>query len=183
MRPFRRFLALHLFLAFSFAVFAASALQALELSYAQASVQSSSQSPAQSLAQSSPHSAPKLAAESQRDGPLAPAARELARRVAASVGAAIQGKLTFAPNCANRSSLSSFEFQKACVAFHDEIEQQSRAFRLGNSQTAEAASVSVTLAENLRDFLWIAQVTQGQSQQTFFVAVAREMVVQTGQPS
>ncbi|HEV2223123.1 MAG TPA: hypothetical protein VGR84_08980 [Candidatus Acidoferrales bacterium] len=111
------------------------------------------------------------------------AARELARKVAASVGAAIQGKLTIAPNFVNLSSLSSFEFQRACGAFHDEIEQQNKALHAASSQEIEPASINVSLAENLRDFLWIAQVTQGQSQQTFFVSVARELVAQENQPS
>lgn len=114
---------------------------------------------------------------------MALAARELARKVAASVGAAIQGKLTIAPNFVNLSTLPSFEFQKACGAFHDEIEQQTKAFRAASSQEIAAASVSVTLAEDLHGFLWIAQIMQGQSQQTFFVSVPREMVVQSSQPS
>ncbi|HLJ42255.1 MAG TPA: hypothetical protein VKT50_12275 [Candidatus Acidoferrales bacterium] len=111
------------------------------------------------------------------------AARELARKVAAWVGAAIQGELTIAPDFVNLSSLSSFEFQKACGAFHDEIKQQTQAFHAASSQEIAPASVNVTLAEDLHGFLWIAQVTQGQSQQTYFVSVAREMVIQTGQPS
>lgn len=114
---------------------------------------------------------------------MASGARELARKVSASVGAAIQGKLTVAPNFVNLSSLSAFEFQKACGAFHDEIEQQTKAFRAASSQEIEPASINVSLAENLRDFLWIAQVTQGQSQQIFFVSVARELVAQENQPS
>ena len=114
---------------------------------------------------------------------MASAARELARKVSASVGAAIQGKLAIAPNFVNLSSLSAFEFQKACGAFHDEIEQQTKAFHAASSQEIEPASVNVSLAENLRDFLWIAQVTQGQSQQTFFVSVARDLVAQESQPS
>lgn len=113
---------------------------------------------------------------------MAAAARELARKVAASVGAAIQGKLTIASNSVNLSSLSSFEFQKACDAFHDEIQQQTKAFHAASSQEIATASVSVSLAENLHGFLWVAQVTQGQSQQTFFVSVAREMIIQTSEP-
>ena len=111
---------------------------------------------------------------------MASAARELARKVVASVGAAIQGKLTIAPNFVNLSSLSSFEFQKACGAFHDEIEQQTQAFHAASSQEIVAASVSVTLAEDLHGFLWVGQVSQSQSQQTFFVSVPREMVIQPG---
>jgi len=114
---------------------------------------------------------------------LAAAARELARKVAVSVGAAIQGNLTIAPDFVNLSSLSSFEFQKACGAFRDEIEQQTKAFHAANSQEVAAASVNITLAEDLHGFLWVAQVTQGQSQQTVFVSVAREMVIQTSQPT
>ncbi len=114
---------------------------------------------------------------------MAAAARELARKVAASVGAAIQGKLTIAPNFVNLSSLSAFEFQKACGAFHDEIEQQTKTFRATSSQEIAAASVNVTLAEDLHGFLWVARVTQGQSQQTVFVSVARELVAQESQPS
>ncbi|MHB8485045.1 MAG: hypothetical protein ACYDCM_04825 [Candidatus Acidiferrales bacterium] len=114
---------------------------------------------------------------------MASAARELARKIAASVGAAIQGKLTIAPNFVNLSSLPSFEFQKACGALHEEIEQQTKAFHAASSQEIPPASVSVTLAENLRDFLWIAQLTQGQSQQTFFVSVPREMVARENQPN
>lgn len=170
MRPFRRILALHLLLAFSFAAFAA---------FAQASQPPS----AQAITQSSPQSATKLPAKSQGDNPLEAAARELARKVAASVGAAIQGKLTIAPDFVNLSSLSSFEFQKACGAFHDEIERQTQAFQATNSQEIAAASVNVTLAEDLHGFLWIAQVTQGQSQQTYFVSVPREMAIQMSQPS
>lgn len=114
---------------------------------------------------------------------MASAARELARKIVASVGAAIQGKLTVATNFVNLSSLSSFEFQKACVAFHDEIEQQTQAVHAESSQEIVAASVSVTLAEDLHGFLWVGQISQSQSQQTFFVSVPREMVIQTGQPS
>lgn len=114
---------------------------------------------------------------------MAAAARELARKVAASVGAALQSKLTIAPDFANLSSLSSFEFQKACGAFHDEMEQQTKALHAASSQEIAAASVSVTLAEDLHGFLWIAQVTQGQLQQTFFVSVPREMVIQTSRLS
>jgi hypothetical protein len=157
MRPFRRILALHLLLAFSFPAFAAP------------------QSAPQSTAQSSIHS--------QESQPLATAARELARKVAASVGSAIQGKLAIAPDFVNLSSLSSFEFQKACGVFRDEIELRAQAFHAANSQEIAAASVNVTLAEDLHGFLWVAQVTQGQSQQTVIVSVAREMVIQTSQPS
>ena len=114
---------------------------------------------------------------------MASAARELARKIVASVGAAIQGKLTIATNFVNLSSLSSFEFQKACGAFHDEIEQQTKTFHAANSQEIVSASVSVTLAEDLHGFLWVGQISQSQSQQTLFVAVPREMVIQTGQPS
>lgn len=114
---------------------------------------------------------------------MALAARELARKVAASVGAALQGKLTNAPDFVNLSSLSSFEFQKVCAAFHDEIELQGKAFHATSSQEIAAASVSVTLVEDLHGFLWVAQVTQGQSQQAFFVSVPREMVIRTSQPS
>lgn len=170
MRPFRRILALHLLLAFSFAAFAA---------FAQVSQPPS----AQAITQSSTQSATKLTARSQGDNPLEAAARELARKVAASVGAAIQGKLTIAPDFVNLSSLSSFEFQKACGAFHDEIEQQTQAFHATNSQEIAAASVNVTLAKDLHGFLWIAQVTQGASQQTYFVSVPREMAIQMSQPS
>lgn len=182
MRPFRRFFALHLFLASSFAVFAVSALLTAKLSYAQDSTQSSQLS-TQTLAQPSPQSGSKLVAESQRDNPLATAARELARKVASSVGAAIQGKLAIAPSFVNLSSLSSFEFQKACSAFHDEIEQQTTALHAASSQEIEPASVNVTLAEDLHGFLWVAQIIQGQSQQTFFVSVPREMVALSSQPS
>src|SRR5579864_2032391 len=126
MRLFRRIFALLSLFAFSFPVFAAS--QSPAQSVPPIPAQSSSQSSTQPLAQPSPQAAPKLVAESHRDDPLAAAARELARKVAASVGAAIQGKLTMAPNCANLSSLSLFEFQKACGVFHDEIEQQTNAF-------------------------------------------------------
>ena len=169
MRPFRRILALHLLLAFSFPAFAA---------FAQVSQPPS----AQAITQSSPQSATKLPAKSQGDNPLEAAARELARKVAASVGAAIQGKLTIAPDFVNLSSLSSFEFQKICGAFHDEIEQQGKAFHAANSQEIAAASVSVTLAEDLHGFLWVAQIVQAQSQQTVFVPVPRQMVIQTSQP-
>src|SRR5579859_2083 len=181
MRSFRRIFALLSLFAFSFPIFPAS--QSPAQSVPPFPAQSSSQSSTQPLAQPSPQAAPKLVAESHRDDPLAAAARELARKVAVSVGAAIQGKLTIAPNFVNLSSLPSFEFQKACGAFQSEIEQQTKAFHAASSQEIPPASVSVTLAENLRDFLWIAQLTQGQSQQTFFVSVPREMVIQTGQPS
>ena len=182
MRPFRRNLAFHLLLAFSFPVFSVSALLTAELSCAQVSAQSSSPSLAQSPAQPSSQSLPKLVVESKGDDPLAAAARELARKVAASAGAALQGKLTVAPNFVNLSSRSAFEFQKACGAFHDEIEQQTQALRAANSEGIAAASISVTLAEDLHGFLWVAQITQGESQQIVFVSVAREMVIQTGQP-
>lgn len=181
MRPFRRISALLSLFAFSFPVFAAS--QSPAPSIPPVPAQSSSQSSTQLLAQPSPQATSKLVAESQRDDPLASAARELARKVVASVGAAIQGKLTVATNFVNLSSLSSFEFQKACVAFHDEIEQQTQAVHAASSQEIVAASVSVTLAEDLHGFLWVGQISQSQSQQTFFVSVPREMAIQTGQPS
>src|SRR5579864_4827887 len=108
MRPFRRIFALLPLFAFSFPAFAAP--------------------------QSSPQSTVQSSIQSQESQPLAAAARELARKVAASVGAAIQGRLTVAANFVNLSSLSSFEFQKACGAFHDEIEQQTQAFHVASSQ-------------------------------------------------
>ncbi|HXT73421.1 MAG TPA: hypothetical protein VN785_06175 [Candidatus Angelobacter sp.] len=157
MRPSRRFFALHLLLAFSFPAFAAP--------------------------QSSPQSTVQSFIHSEESQPLGTAARELARKVAASVGAAIQGELTIAPDFVNLSSLSSFEFQNACGAFHDEIKQQTQAFHAASSQEIVPASVDVTLAEDLHGFLWVAQVTQGQSQQTVFVSVPREMVAQTSQPT
>ena len=132
-------------------------------------------------AQTSSQSAPKPSAESQRDDSLAAAARELARKVASSGGAAIQGKLSVAPSPVNLSSVPSFEFQKACNVFRDEIEQQTNASYAGGSQEIEPASVSITLADNLRGFLWIAQVTQGLARQTFFVPVPGEIVAQANQ--
>lgn len=169
MRLFRRIFALHLLLALSFPAFAAAP---------QAS-QSPPQSSAHSLAQ--PSTELRSSAQSLGDDPLAAAARELARKVIASVDAAMRGKLAIAPNFVNLSSVSPFEFQKASGAFRDEIGQTAEA--PGIAQGIEAASLSITLAENLRGFLWIAQVTQDQSQQTFFVTVARELLIQPRQPS
>lgn len=113
---------------------------------------------------------------------MSAAARELARKVAASVDAGILDKLA-APNFVNLSSISPFEFQKASSAFRDEIGQAAKVSGGGSAQEVEAASLNLTLTENLNGFLWIAQVTQGRSQQTFFVTVARELLVQARQPS
>jgi hypothetical protein len=155
--------------------------------------------PQQSQSASQP---PAETTEAAGDSTLNSAARELARKVAALLGPAMhQAKFSVDTNPVNLSSVSVIDFQQGWNAFRDELEQLSKAPAPQTSSapvapstattpaTANAAAtppavaapppparVSVTLSENLADYLWVAEVSQGSEKQALFVSVSRALV-------
>ena len=101
---------------------------------------------------------------------MASAARELARKLAASLGADLKGKVLVDSAPANLSSVSSSDFQQGCTAFSGELASEGMTIQPANSQQA-AATVHLTLSSNFQGFLWLADVTQGVSHRVFFSSV------------
>jgi hypothetical protein len=104
------------------------------------------------------------------EGPLASAARDLARKVAASLGADFRGKLAMDANPANLSSASAFDFQQGCAAFSAELASEGMTVPPANPQQA-MTTVHLTLSSNFQGFLWVAEVTPGPAHKAFFSAV------------
>jgi len=103
---------------------------------------------------------------------LATAARDLARKLDASLGADLKGKLLVDCSPANLSSASSFDFQQGCSAFSAELASEGVTMQPANSQQP-AATVHLTLSSNFQGLLWIADVTQAAAHKLFFsVAVS-----------
>ncbi|HEV2340683.1 MAG TPA: hypothetical protein VGS15_02650 [Candidatus Acidoferrales bacterium] len=150
MRPFRRIFALLPLLAVSISGVAAQ--------------QQQSQTPSQP--------SPQISAPPAAEGPLATAARDLARKLDASLGADLKGKLLVDCSPANLSSASSFDFQQGCSAFSAELASEGVTMQPANSQQP-AATVHLTLSSNFAGFLWVADVAQASAHKVYFsVAVS-----------
>jgi hypothetical protein len=121
----------------------------------------------QQQAQPSPPSSGQASAQPTSEGPLTSAARELARKVTASLGADLKGKLLIDSAPANLSSASSFDFQQGCATFSAELASEGMTVQPANSQQA-AATIHLTLSSNFQGFLWIADVAQGAAHKPFF---------------
>jgi hypothetical protein len=121
-------------------------------------------------AQSTTPPAPQQAAPPAIEQPITWAARGLALNVAASLGAELKGKLIVDPNPVNLSSASVAQFQQGCNAFSAELETEGITMPSANAQQA-TATVRLTLSENVRNFLWVADVTEGTAHRGFFGAV------------
>src|SRR5690348_2784364 len=145
MRPFRRMFALFSLLAVSISGVAAQ--------------QQQSQTPSQAP--------PQVTTPQAAEGPLASAARDLARKLAASLGADLRGKLTVDPNRANLSLASSFDFQQGCAAFDAELASAGMTLPQASMQQA-TATVHITLSSSFQGFLWVADVTQVAAHKLFF---------------
>ncbi len=104
------------------------------------------------------------------------AARELARKVAASVGVDVQALIALSAAPANLSSVSPAEFQQGCDAFRDEMAKAGKTLQPATAQPPANVSLTIALSENLTEFVWIAQVSGYNGEKTFFVTVARESV-------
>ncbi|HEV2489690.1 MAG TPA: hypothetical protein VGT03_07775 [Candidatus Acidoferrales bacterium] len=107
--------------------------------------------------------------------PIAWAARGLAMNVAASLGAELKGKLMVDPNPVNLSSASAADFQQGCNAFSAELANEGITIASTNSPPA-SATVRLTLSENIRNFLWVADVAEGTMHKGFFAAVPPQPV-------
>lgn len=98
------------------------------------------------------------------------AARDLARKLAASLGADLKGKLLIDSSPANLSSASSFDFQQGCSAFSAELASAGVTIQPANPQQP-AATAHLTLSQNFQGFLWVAGVTQGAAHKLFLSSV------------
>lgn len=98
------------------------------------------------------------------------AARDLARKLAASLGADLKGKLLIDSSPANLSSASSFDFQQGCSAFSAELASAGVTFQPANLQQP-AATAHLTLSQNFQGFLWVADVTQAAAHKLFLISV------------
>src|SRR5690348_7308192 len=148
MRPFRRMFALFSLLAVSISGVAAQ--------------QQQSQTPSQAP--------PQVTTPQAAEGPLTSAARDLARKLAASLGADLKGKLLIDSSPANLSSASSFDFQQGCSAFSAELASAGVTIQPANPQQP-AATAHLTLSQNFQGFLWVAGVTQGAAHKLFLSSV------------
>lgn len=101
---------------------------------------------------------------------MASAARELARKVGASLGADLKGKVFVDSAPANLSAASSFDFQQGCSAFSAELASEGMTIPPANSQQA-AATVHLALSSNFQGFVWVADVTEASAHQIFFSSV------------
>ncbi|HEV2299598.1 MAG TPA: hypothetical protein VGR72_13915 [Candidatus Acidoferrales bacterium] len=153
MRPSRRIFALLPLLAFSISIVAAR----------------------QQQAQPSPPSFAQAPAQPTSEGPLPSAARDLARKVAASLGADLKGKLLVDSASANLSSASSFDFQQGCASFSAELASEGMTMQPPNSQSP-AATVHLTLSSSFQGLFWVADVTQAASHRIFFSSVVSSTV-------
>ncbi|HEV2288930.1 MAG TPA: hypothetical protein VGR81_08260 [Candidatus Acidoferrales bacterium] len=113
------------------------------------------------------------------------AARELARKVAGAVGVDVQALVALSSPPANLSSVSQTEFQQACDAFRGEMAKAGKTLQSAAAQPPANVSLTITLSENLWEYLWVAQVNGYGAVKTFFVAVPRDRVsaAQRFQPS
>ena len=103
-------------------------------------------------------------------------AAELARRIVAAVGPMRPLTLTLR----NVSSLGAGEFTALARVLESEL--ASDGMRLG--ETAEgAAEARVTLSENLRGFLWVAEVVQGEKRDVVMQGFAARERVAAAPPS
>lgn len=98
------------------------------------------------------------------------AARDLARKLAASLGADLKGKLLIDSSPANLSSASSFDFQQGCSAFSAELASAGVTIQPANPQQP-AATAHLTLSQNFQGFLWVTDVTQAAAHKLFFSSV------------
>ena len=98
------------------------------------------------------------------------AARDLARKVAASLGAGLKERVAVDPNPANLASASSFDFQQGCSAFSVELASDGMTTPPDNS-SHPAATIHLTLSSNYQGFLWVADVTQAATHKLFFSSV------------
>ena len=86
------------------------------------------------------------------------AARELARKVAGAVGVDVQALVALSAAPTNLSSASLAEFQQGCDAFRDEMAKAGKTLQASTAQPPANVSLTLTLSENQREFLWVAQV-------------------------
>jgi hypothetical protein len=124
----------------------------------------------QQQTQSAPQTSLQTSSQTAGEGPLASAARDLAHKLAASLGADLKGKVAVDANPANLSSASSFDFQQGCAAFSAELAGEGMTTPPANSQPA-VATVHLTLSSNFQGSLWVADVAQAAAHKIFFSAV------------
>ena len=105
------------------------------------------------------------------------AARELARKVAASIGAVALPKVWLRSPATNNSSVTSFEFEQALKGFEDEWEKKGGAdFAIMAQNLPTVTGVRISLSESFQDFLWIADIVTGQAHSVVFVSVPKSAV-------
>jgi hypothetical protein len=96
---------------------------------------------------------------------LEESAKELARKIAASLPA----KENVTVEIRNTSSLDSDEVLRIDASLKTEL--QERGIRMAISEAS--SSVDVTLSENLRNFVWTAEIQHGDHSQVLLLAVER----------
>lgn len=175
---FRRNLFVHVIHLLSFSFFALAAVGA------HASSQNSAQAGGRTSAQATPQ-ATNAGAEQQSNNQqeaqteeeaLTSGARELAKKVAGTVGVDVQALVALSAPPTNLSAASPAEFQRGCDAFRDEMSKAGKTLQSSTAQPPANVSLTLTLSENVRGFLWIAQVNGYGAIKTFFVGVERTSV-------
>ncbi|MHB8412297.1 MAG: hypothetical protein ACYDDI_10175 [Candidatus Acidiferrales bacterium] len=105
------------------------------------------------------------------------AARELARKAAASIGAGDLPKVWLRSPATNNSSATSFEFEQALKGFEDEWKKNGGAgFAIVAQNPSAVTGVRISLSESFQDFLWIADIDTGQAHSVVFVSVPKSAV-------
>jgi len=105
---------------------------------------------------------------------LTAAARELARKVATSIGAGDLPKVWLRSPATNNSSATSFEFEQAVKGFEDEWGKNGGAsFAIAAQNPPAVTSVRISLSESFQDFLWIADIVTGSAHSVVFVSVPK----------
>ena len=102
------------------------------------------------------------------------AARELARKVAVSIGSVGLPKVWLRSPATNNSSATSFEFEQALKGFEDEwIKNGGAGFAIVAQNLPDVTNVRISLSESFQDFLWSADIDTGSAHNVLFVSIPK----------
>lgn len=105
------------------------------------------------------------------------AARELARKVAASVDTVVLRKVWLDASATNSSSATSFEFEQALAGFENEWKKNGGSGFVVVAQVPPTVTdVRISLSENFQGFLWIAEIITGTAHNVVFVSIPKSAV-------
>jgi len=108
---------------------------------------------------------------------LTVAARELARKAAASIGLAAVPKVCLDAPATNNSSATSFQFEQALNGFEDEWKKDGGAdFAIAAQAPPAATHIQISLSESFQDFLWVADIPTGPAHAVVFVSIPKSAV-------